>query len=169
MSGADGAVRSRFTSAVREMVNGRSSGAPIFAGSTSNGRARSAGTGLKGRAVTAALIVLVSPPSERASASAPRRTRLRASPRRGCPHTPGSTSLSRAFGEVQQRRDHAAADDALLGEVELREDPVHVLLHAPLRQKQRLGNGGIRFTLRHLGEHVQFTGGERTELGVGRE
>src|SRR6476659_8553267 len=67
--------------------------------------------------------------------------------------------------QVEQNRLHALVNVLLVGEVELREDRVDVLLDRALRQHQGVRDRGVVLALRHLAEHLPLA---RRQLGERR-
>jgi hypothetical protein len=65
------------------------------------------------------------------------------------------------LGEKQQSGVDAAAGDRLVGQVELREDGVDVLLDGPLGEDERLGDRGVALAVGDLGEDLALTAGQR--------
>ena len=57
-----------------------------------------------------------------------------------------------------------AVEVGLLGQAELGEDRVGVLLDRPLRQHERAGDGGVGLAGGHLGEHLALAGRQPVEL-----
>jgi len=70
---------------------------------------------------------------------------------------PGGCQLS---PQEQQDGGDPPVHGRLLGEAELREDGVDVLLDRPSRQHQRVGDGGVVLAGRDLCQHLELPRGE---------
>ena len=81
----------------------------------------------------------------------------------GCRHSVGGQPV--CLGQEEQRRLDALADVLAVGEAELEEDRVDVLLDRPLGQDQRVGDRRVALALGDLGEDLALASGER---GQGR-
>src|ERR671936_2489901 len=67
------------------------------------------------------------------------------------------------LGEEQQRRLHPLGDVLGVGQIELEEDRVDVLLDGALREDERLGDRVVALALGDLGEDLPLAGGEVRE------
>src|SRR3954465_12115796 len=81
------------------------------------------------------------------------------------PRGPG-VGLASLPAQVEQDRLDPPVDVALLGEAELREDRVGVLLDRSLREDEGLGDRRVRFAGRHLVEDLGLPRGQTVEIGL---
>src|SRR5437016_2250834 len=70
----------------------------------------------------------------------------------------GGLVLRAAIGQEEQDGLHPAVHLSLLGQAELGEDGVDVLLHRPFGEHQRLGDGGVRPAPGHLRQDLRLSG-----------
>src|SRR5438046_2130743 len=73
--------------------------------------------------------------------------------------------LASLLREIEEDGLHPPVNVRLLGEPELGEQRIYVLLNRSLREEQRLRDAGIVAPLRHLLEHLTFTRSEMFERG----
>ena len=83
-----------------------------------------------------------------------------------CRHSAGGQRVG--LGQEEQRRLDALADVLGVGQVELEEDRVDVLLDGALGEDERVGDRGVALALGDLGEDLALASGERRPAASAR-